>query len=82
MSGAGPGPSGQAVEAGGQAHLRGGHAGQLITILTTTIILHCVQVRADPRLEVTRAGDLVITGFQPEDVGEYEVAVVCGECVQ
>ena len=50
------------------------------TILTT--ILHCVQVRADPRLEVTRAGDLVITGFQPEDVGEYEVAVVCGDYVR
>ena len=47
------------------------------TILT--IIIYCVQVRADPRLEVTRAGDLVITGFQPEDVGEYEV---CAECLQ
>ena len=32
VPGAGPGTAGEAVEAGGQGHLRGGHAGQLITI--------------------------------------------------
>ena len=46
------------------------------------IIIFPAQVRADPRLEVTGAGDLVITGFQVEDVGEYEVAAVCADYVQ
>ena len=31
-----------------------------------------LQVRVDPRLELSEEGELVIRGFLPEDVGEYD----------